>query len=110
MSLYLPAPAATGAQWLAAGTLQAAAMLSAAEEGLGSVGPHTSRGQSKMVRASSPEAMQRAGPSLTQAGNAPPSQLHSLVWHLGDPGNAKSKCGRSILARKKKRKKGHIIN
>lgn len=80
-------------------------MLSAAEEGLGSVGPHTSEGQSKVVRASSPETMQRAGPSLTQAGNAPSSQLHPLVWHLGDPGNAKSKCGRSILAGKKKRKK-----
>lgn len=80
MSLYLPAPTATGAQWLAAATPWAAPMLPAEEEGLHSVGPLTGDGKSTVVRGSSPETMQRAGPSLTQAGNAPTSQLHPLVW------------------------------
>lgn len=46
--------------------------------------PHSGEGQSKVVRASSPETIQRAGPSLTQAGNVPTFQLHPLVKHLGD--------------------------
>lgn len=85
-------------------------MLPAEEEGLSSVDSHTGEGQGKVVRASPPETIQRAGPSLTRAGNVPTCQLHPLVWHRGDPGNAKSESGRSLLEGRKKGKKGHITN
>lgn len=85
-------------------------MLPAEEEELSSVDSHRGKGQGKVGRASSPETIQRVGPSLTWAGNVPTCQLHPLVWHLGDPGNAKSESGRSLLEGKKKGKKGHITN